>query len=66
MSFFAKKKTKILMLDSPSRKTDSPIASRTQNWLDMPNFSFGAGVEPSRQAVIRHPPFAFSDPRLHP
>ena len=62
MSFFAQKKQKILTLTSPSRKTDSPIASRTKNWLDMPKFSFGAGGEPSRQAVIRHPPFAFSDP----
>ena len=59
---FSRKKQKILTLTSPSRKTDSPIASRTKNWLDMPKFSFGAGGEPSRQAVIRHPPFAFSDP----
>ena len=64
MSFFAQKKQKILTLTSPSRKTDSPIASRTKNWLDIPKFSFGAGGEPSRQAVIRHPPFAFSDPRV--
>ena len=63
MSIFAQKnKKKFLTLDSGPRKTDSPNASRTKNWLDMPKFSSGPGVEPSRQAVIRHPQFAFSDP----